>query len=118
MKEYRSFLAKQRKCRRDIEYKLADSESSSDNEWKENAIFQINATSFETKMKPNSQFKDYRDGFNNLINIKTINIPKIGKDNDQAYIVSCVISNDSEVAITIIKTWDREYWVYMYDLTT
>ena len=89
-------------------------------EWQEEAIKKVNADSFETLQKPNYQFKDYRDGFNDLIHIQTIACPKIrnGENYDQAFIVSCLITNDSQTAITIIKTWDREYWVYMYDLTS
>ena len=76
----------------------------------------INTESYDERQKPNHQFKDYRDGFNNLLKIQTVEIPDIG--GNQPNIVNCMITNDSETAITIIKTSDREYWVLMFDLTS
>mgnify|MGYP001020665454 CR=1 FL=1 len=70
----------------------------------------VNTDGFETKVKPNERFKNYKDVFNNLVvseNVKSM-YP----------IVSAAIAFDSQAVITITKASEREYWCKMYSLKT
>ena len=70
----------------------------------------LNTEGFETKVKPNERFKNYKDVFNNLVvstNVKT-----------KFPIVSAAIAFDSKAVITVTKSSEREYWVKMYSLKT
>ena len=101
--------------RRNISYE--DSDSNDDNpsnqqendNWIQESMKYINTASFDTQVKPNERFKNYRDCFNKLT---------ISQNVATMYpIVSVAISFDSKVAITITKRNEREYWIKMYSLT-
>jgi hypothetical protein len=100
--------------RRNISYE--DSDSNDDNpsnqkendNWIQESMKYINTASFDTQVKPNERFKNYRDCFNKLT--VSENVPTMYP------IVSVAISFDSKVAITITKRNEREYWIKMYSL--
>ena len=88
--------------------KLAEQMQHENDNWITESMKYINTASFDTPVKPNERFKNYRDCFNKLTvseNVATM-YP----------IVSVAISFDSKVAITITKRNEREYWVKMYSL--
>lgn len=65
--------------RRDLHYDEQDSGDSSAEEegydWVKDSMQYLNTEGFETKVKPNERFKNYKDVFNNLVvseNIKTM----------------------------------------------
>ena len=59
------------KSRRDIEYNEPDSgDSSGEDEnynWVKDSMQYVNTDGFETKVKPNERFKNYKNVFNNLV---------------------------------------------------
>jgi len=61
-------------------------------------------------VKPNAAFRYFNDQFANLTQSKSV-VTKWP-------LVSCMISYNSKLAVTVTKKDDREYFIKMYDLIT
>ena len=83
-----------------------DDDSGTDQEDAINEPEDPNADSY----KPNLQFKSYAALFNNLTKEKKVET--------KWPIVTCMITYDSTIAITVTKKDDREFWIRMYKLET
>lgn len=61
-------------------------------------------------VKPNKRFKNFNDVFSGLTRSKNVvtDYP----------IINCSITYDSQSAITVMKSSDREYWIKQYSLET
>ena len=64
----------------------------------------------DSDVKPNSRFRYFADLFSNLTKAKNIIT--------MYPLVSCCITYNSKLAVTITKKNDREYWIKMYGLDT
>ena len=64
----------------------------------------------DTDVKPNKRFKNYNDLFSGLTKSKNIST--------KYPVISCMITYDSTMAITVTQKDDREYYVHLFSLET
>jgi hypothetical protein len=60
--------------------------------------------------KPNLRFKAYNDIF--------MSLTKSNNVSTQNPLINCIITYDSQLAVTVTKKSDREYYVKQYSLET